>query len=102
MIDMVGLDADDTLWHNEPLFTSRRDQFCALLARYEPQGMPSDQLYEVEMRNLRHFGYGVKGFVLSMIETAIEITGGRVDTQNVQQIIGWGREMLATPIELLD
>jgi putative hydrolase of the HAD superfamily len=99
---LVALDADDTLWHNEPLFTSRREQFCSLLARYEPSGVPEDQLYAVEMRNLRHFGYGVKGFVLSMIETAIEITGGRLETRDVQQIIGWGREMLAGPIELLD
>ena len=102
MIEIVGLDADDTLWHNEPLFTSRREQFCALLSRYDAQGVPSDQLYDVEMRNLRHFGYGVKGFVLSMIETAIEITGGRVDNQDVRQIIEWGREMLSSPIQLLD
>jgi putative hydrolase of the HAD superfamily len=102
MIDLVGLDADDTLWHNEPLFTSRREQFCTLLTRYEPQGITEDQLYAVEMRNLRHFGYGVKGFVLSMIETAIEMTGGRVEPRDLQQIIGWGREMLASPIQLLD
>ena len=55
MIDLVGLDADDTLWHNEPLFTSRREQFCTLLTRYEPQGIPEDALYAVEMRNLRHW-----------------------------------------------
>jgi putative hydrolase of the HAD superfamily len=79
MIELVGLDADDTLWHNEPLFTSRREQFCALLARYEPDGVAEDRLYAVEMQNLRHFGYGVKGFVLSMIETAIEMTGGRLE-----------------------
>ena len=102
MIELVGLDADDTLWHNEPLFTSRREQFCAMLTRYAPDGVPDDQLYAVEMRNLRHFGYGVKGFVLSMIETAIEITGGRIESRDVQQIIDWGREMLASPIELLD
>jgi len=102
MIEIVGLDADDTLWHNEPLFTSRREQFCALLTRYEPQGVAEHQLYEVEMRNLRHFGYGVKGFVLSMIETAIEITGGRLENQDVRQIIEWGRDMLAGPIRLLD
>lgn len=99
---LVALDADDTLWHNEPLFTSRREQFCSLLARYEPTGLPEDQLYEVEMRNLRHFGYGVKGFVLSMIETAIEMTGGRIESRDVQQIIDWGREMVSGPIELLD
>jgi putative hydrolase of the HAD superfamily len=99
---LVGLDADDTLWHNEPLFTSRREQFCALLARYEPSGIPDEQLYNVEMRNLRHFGYGVKGFVLSMIETAIELTNGRIESRDVQQIIEWGREMLSSPIELLE
>jgi putative hydrolase of the HAD superfamily len=102
MIDLVALDADDTLWHNEPLFTSRREQFCALLARYEPDGVTEDRLYEVEMRNLRHFGYGVKGFVLSMIETAVEMTGGRLDGTDVRTIIDWGREMLAGPINLLD
>jgi putative hydrolase of the HAD superfamily len=102
MIEIVGLDADDTLWHNEPLFTSRREQFCELLSRYEPQGIPQDQLDAVEMRNLRHFGYGVKGFVLSMIETAIEVTGGRLETRDIRQIIDWGREMLAGEIRLLD
>jgi putative hydrolase of the HAD superfamily len=102
MIDLVALDADDTLWHNEPLFTSRREQFCALLARYEPAGVAEDRLYEVEMRNLRHFGYGVKGFVLSMIETAVEMTGGRLEGTDVRAIIDWGREMLAGPIDLLD
>lgn len=102
MITLVALDADDTLWHNEPLFTSRREQFCALLARYEPDGIADDRLYEVEMRNLRHFGYGVKGFVLSMIETALEMTGGRLEGADVRTIIDWGREMLAGPIELLD
>jgi putative hydrolase of the HAD superfamily len=102
MIELVALDADDTLWHNEPLFTSRREQFCALLTRYEPQGITDERLYQVEMRNLRHFGYGVKGFVLSMIETAIEMTGGRLEAADVRTIIDWGREMLAGPITLLD
>jgi len=102
MIELVGLDADDTLWHNEPLFTSRREQFCAMLARYEPNGVAEEILYATEMRNLRHFGYGVKGFVLSMIETAIEMTDGRLHGSDVRTIIEWGREMLAGPIRLLD
>ncbi len=102
MIELVGLDADDTLWHNEPLFTSRREQFCTLIARYRPEGVADDRLYEVEMRNLRHFGYGVKGFVLSMIETAIDMTGGRLEAADARTIINWGREMLAAPIRLLD
>ena len=102
MIELVALDADDTLWHNEPLYTSTRDQFRALLSQYEPAALVEERLYETELRNLQHFGYGVKGFVLSMIETAIEITEGRVGTADVQRIIGWGREMLSSPVTLLD
>ena len=102
MIELVALDADDTLWHNEPLYTTTREQFHALLARYEPAGVLDEQLYEVEIRNLAHFGYGVKGFVLSMIETAIDITGGRIESADVQTIIEWGRAMLGSPVELLD
>jgi len=102
VIELVALDADDTLWHNEPLFTSVRDQFCALLDHYEPDGIATEQLNAVEMRNLEHFGYGVKGFVLSMIETAVEMTGGRLEARDVSTIIGWGRDMLASPVELLE
>ena len=102
MIELVALDADDTLWHNEPLFTSVRDQFCAMLERYQPEGIPDEWLNGVEMRNLQHFGYGVKGFVLSMIETAIEMTGGRLEASDVSRIIAWGRDMLDSPVELLD
>lgn len=102
MIELVALDADDTLWHNEPLYSGRREQFCALLSRYQPEGVLDDRLYEVELRNLKHFGYGVKGFLLSMIETAIELTDGRLEGADVRTIIGWGREMLASPVELLD
>jgi putative hydrolase of the HAD superfamily len=99
---LVALDADDTLWHNEPLYTSTREQYRALLARYEPAGTLDDELYQVELRNLKHFGYGVKGFVLSMIETAIELTDGRLEGADVRTIIQWGRDMLASPVELLD
>jgi putative hydrolase of the HAD superfamily len=102
MIELVALDADDTLWHNEPLYTSTREQFSALLARYEPSGVLEERLYEVELRNLQHFGYGVKGFVLSMIESAIELTDGRLDSADVRTIIDWGRQMLGSPVELLD
>ena len=102
MIELVALDADDTLWHNEPLYTTTREQFRELLARYEPAGVLDDRLYEVERRNLRHFGYGVKGFVLSLIESAIEMTDGRLGTADVSRIIEWGREMLLSPVELLE
>jgi putative hydrolase of the HAD superfamily len=102
MIELVALDADDTLWHNEPLYTSTREQFRSLLARYEPDGVLDDRLYEVELRNLEHFGYGVKGFVLSMIETAIALTEGRIESADVRTIIDWGRQMLRSPVELLE
>ncbi len=102
MIELVALDADDTLWHNEPLYTGCREQFRALLAKYAHHAALDDHLNEMELRNLAHFGYGVKGFVLSMIETAIELTDGRLEAGDVRTIIGWGREMLAAPIELMD
>jgi putative hydrolase of the HAD superfamily len=102
MIELVALDADDTLWHNEPLYTSTREQFCSLLERYEPASVADEKLYEVERRNLEHFGYGVKGFVLSMIETAIELTSGRIESGDVRTIIDWGRQMLSSPVDLLD
>jgi putative hydrolase of the HAD superfamily len=102
VIDLVALDADDTLWHNEPLYINTRERFCALLARYGADNVLDERLHEVEMRNLQHFGYGVKGFVLSMIESAIELTGGRLEGADVRTIIDWGREMLCSPVELLE
>jgi putative hydrolase of the HAD superfamily len=100
--DVVALDADDTLWHNETLFTASQSQFRELLARYRDADWIDRQLYETETRNLRHFGYGVKGFTLSMIETAIELTEGRITGAEVQRIVDLGREMLRAPVELLD
>ena len=67
MIELVGLDADDTLWHNEPVYVEAREHLRALLTRYEAPEDLGERLYETERRNLRHFGYGVKGFVLSMV-----------------------------------
>jgi putative hydrolase of the HAD superfamily len=102
MIELVALDADDTLWHNEPLYTTTREQLRTMLARYAPMDVLDERLYATELRNLEHFGYGVKGFVLSMIETAIELTNGEIRASDVSTIIAWGRSMLASPVELLD
>jgi putative hydrolase of the HAD superfamily len=102
MIQLVALDADDTLWHNEPLYRGTERQFRELLTKYEAPGVIEERLYETERRNLEHFGYGVKGFTLSMIETAIELTEGRITGADIQALIGWGRHMLASPVELLD
>lgn len=102
MIELVALDADDTLWHNEPGYTSTRERLCGLIAKYGLVEAIDERLYATERRNLQHFGYGVKGFVLSMIETAIELTGGRFESGDVSTIIDWGRDMLRSPIDLLD
>lgn len=100
-ITTIGLDADDTLWHNERLFHLTQDRFAALLAEHAEREHLSARLLEAERRNLGHYGFGVKGFVLSMIETAIEVTEGRVPGHVIADIMAAGREMLAEPIELL-
>jgi putative hydrolase of the HAD superfamily len=97
----IGFDADDTLWHNERLFAVTQDKFRALLAPYSDAEWIDKQLYTTETRNLAHFGYGIKGFTLSMIETAVELTGGRISGHEIGQLVEWGRTMLSSPVELL-
>ena len=97
----VGFDADDTLWQNEHFYRLTEKRFAALLAEYaEPEHL-SGRLLEAERRNLRLYGFGIKGFTLSMIETAIEVTDGRVPGSVIAQIVAAGREMLGHPIETL-
>jgi putative hydrolase of the HAD superfamily len=100
-ITTLGLDADDTLWHSENHFAVTEQRFGELVAPWVTGDEAAAHLLERERSNLRLFGYGVKGFTLSMIETAIEISGGSVATESVQQIIEWGKEMMDHPVELL-
>ena len=100
-ITTVGLDADDTLWHNETIFRLTHDRFVALLADHADRETLESRLAETEKRNLRLYGYGVKGFTLSMIETAMELTGGEAPAPVVREILAAGREMLAHPVETL-
>ncbi|MDI1325758.1 MAG: HAD family hydrolase [Brevundimonas sp.] len=100
-ITTVGLDADDTLWHNETIFRLTHDRFAALLADHADATTLEARLAETEQRNLRLYGYGVKGFTLSMIETAMELTGGEAPASVVREILAAGREMLAHPVETL-
>jgi putative hydrolase of the HAD superfamily len=102
MFDLIAFDADDTLWHNETLFSLTHESYRNLLTPYLQHPWLSEALEQTELRNLQHFGYGVKGFTLSMIETAIELTGGHVPAQVVRQIIDLGKAMIAAPVELLD
>lgn len=100
-ITIVGFDADDTLWHNERFFRLTQDRFTELLADHAEADDLADRLLAAERRNLGHYGYGIKGFMLSMIETAIEITEARVPACVIGEIIAAGQDMLAHPIELL-
>jgi putative hydrolase of the HAD superfamily len=102
MIKVIAFDADDTLWHSESLYVMTQERFKQILASYEVNGDIDERLYETEMRNLKTFGYGAKGFTLSMIETAIELTDGRVQGKDIQKIIGAVREMMRKDIRLLD
>ncbi|WP_170388044.1 HAD family hydrolase [Ruegeria atlantica] len=97
----IGFDADDTLWHNERFFQLTQGHFTDLLADHAERDHLLERLLEAEKRNIRHYGYGIKGFVLSMIETAIEVTEDRVPASVIRQLIEAGQEMLAHPIELL-
>lgn len=101
MLTTIGFDADDTLWHNERFFRMTQEQFAALLADYAERDHLAERLLEAEKRNLGHYGFGIKGFVLSMIETALDVTEERVPASVIRQLIQAGQEMLRHPIELL-
>ncbi|MBS1511437.1 MAG: HAD family hydrolase [Bacteroidetes bacterium] len=101
-IKVIAFDADDTLWVNEPYFQETEKKFVALLEDYLPQHTTSQELFKVEMQNLPLYGYGVKAFMLSMIETALKITNNTTGNEIVEKVIVFGKELLEKPIELLD
>jgi putative hydrolase of the HAD superfamily len=100
--EVIAFDADDTLWHNERLYVSTQAKLKQLLAHYHRPEWIDERLYQTEMRNLQHFGYGIKAFALSMIETAVELTEGRIAGADIQTIIDSAKEMLAADVELLE
>lgn len=100
-ITTIAFDADDTLWHNETIFRLTEEKFAALLGRETEAEILMDRLLETERKNLKFYGYGIKGFTLSMIETALEVTEGRVSPQTISSILSAGREMLTHPVETL-
>ena len=101
-IKVVGLDGDDTLWHNETRFVLTQNELRELLRRHVPDAEVDEHLGGVEKRNLGIYGYGIKAFTLSMIETAIQVTGGKIPASDLQVILDWGKRMLMEPTELLD
>ncbi len=100
-ITTVGFDADDTLWQNEQFFRITQERFKALLADFAAPEHLDERLLAAERRNIGHYGFGIKGFVLSMIETAIEVTEERVPARVIGELIAAGQDMLEHPIELL-
>jgi putative hydrolase of the HAD superfamily len=100
-ITTVGFDADDTLWHNERFFKLTQDRFAELLEDHADRDHLSERLEAAERRNLGHYGFGIKGFVLSMIETALDVTDNRVPGAVIRELVEAGQEMLSHPIELM-
>ncbi|WP_420959966.1 HAD family hydrolase [Brucella sp. IR073] len=100
-ITTIGFDADDTLWQNEQFFRLTEERFASFLADYAEKDHLTERLLEAERRNLQIYGFGIKGFTLSMIETALEVTEGRAPAHVIQAILDAGREMLAHPVETL-
>jgi putative hydrolase of the HAD superfamily len=102
-ISLIGLDADDTLWHSEDGFHTVTGRFCELLEPYaRDTSNLATTLDMVERRNMALFGYGVKSFTLSMVEAAIEVSGGAVPAETIQQLVDEGRTLLARPVDLLE
>lgn len=102
MLDLIAFDADDTLWHSEQLYVATQRKVERLLTEsYGLDGL-AQALYRTEMRNLPLYGFGIKAFALSTIETAVRLTGGRIRGDEVGQIVAWAQEMLEAEVELLD
>lgn len=101
-IKVIGFDADDTLWVNETYFREAEEQVGLLLSHYETPNKIDQELFKMEIKNLPTYGYGVKGFVLSMIELALELSNGTVSNEVIAKILSIGKTMINKPIELLD
>lgn len=101
-IKVIGFDADDTLWVNETYFRDAELEFAKLLAKYETANKIDQELFKMEMNNLPLYGYGVKGFVLSMVEMALELSNNQVSNSTINAILNIGKNMLNKPVELLE
>ena len=101
-IKVIGFDADDTLWVNETYFRDAELEFAKLLGGFETANKVDQELFKMEMKNLPLYGYGVKGFVLSMVEMALELSNYTVSNQTIEQILNIGKDMINKPVELLE
>jgi len=100
-LKVIAFDADDTLWDNEIYFEEVEQHFCAMLEDFVPKHSSAKVLFQVEMENLATYGYGIKAFMLSMIEAAIRISDGRISAASIQKVIALGKDMLQKPVVLL-
>ncbi|WP_431160898.1 HAD family hydrolase [Flagellimonas beolgyonensis] len=101
-IKVIGFDADDTLWVNETYFRETEEKFAELLEDYETKNKVDQELFKMEMDNLDLYGYGIKGFMLSMIESALDLSNNQVSQETIAEILTLGKQMIAHPVELLD
>lgn len=101
-IKVIAFDADDTLWVNETYFREAENEFAKILSDFETENKIHQELFKKEIDNLRIYGYGVKGFMLSMVECALELSNHKISQQKITQILDIGKGMLEKPIELLD
>lgn len=101
-VKVIAFDADDTLWVNEPYFRQTEEKFCSLFSDFMPPHSIERELLKIEIANLGLYGYGIKGFVLSMVETALAVTAGQINVEAIDRILALGKEMLNQPIELLE
>ena len=101
-LKVIAFDADDTLFVNEPYFQETEHKFCELMSDYLSQQGLSQELFRVEIQNLDLYGYGIKGYILSMIEAAMKISNNTISIETIAKIIEYGKELLQKPIELLD
>ena len=101
-LKVIAFDADDTLFVNEPYFQEVEQKFCALMSNYLSHHGLSQELFKTEINNLDLYGYGIKGYILSMIEAAMKISNNTISIEIIEKIIDYGKELLQKPIELLD
>ncbi|MEM9327592.1 MAG: HAD family hydrolase [Bacteroidota bacterium] len=100
-LQLIAFDADDTLWAHESIFHDATNRYKTNLEHHVSHEVVEEKLYTCERENLKHFGYGIKGFILSMIETAIEITEGKITASEIQEMVDLGKWMLSHPVEVL-
>ncbi|MHA7831391.1 MAG: HAD family hydrolase [Flagellimonas sp.] len=101
-IKTIGFDADDTLWVNETYFRDTEEKFAELLEGYETKNKIDQELFKIEMANLDIYGYGIKGFMLSMIESALDLSNNKVSQETIEKILNLGKKMISHPVQLLD